>query len=84
MQIVGDALVGVTFTRNIIGTILVFALSPWMDAVGTQNVIITITAIGTVVLSFVGLFIFKGKEFRVRTTKRYRHYAQRQFEARRV
>lgn len=84
MQIVGDALVSVTFTRKIIGTILVFYLSPWIDAVGTQNVIINITVIGTVVLSFVVLLIFKGEHFRIRTRKRYRHYAERQFEARKV
>jgi hypothetical protein len=70
----------VTFTRNIIGTILVFALTPWVAAVGISNVIITITVLGTVVLAFVLLFIWKGKRMRVWTTGRYRYYAERQFE----
>ncbi|KAE8440904.1 hypothetical protein EG329_006325 [Mollisiaceae sp. DMI_Dod_QoI] len=83
-EIVADSLVAVTFIRNIIGTIFVFALTPWINAVGIQNVIITITVIGTVVLAFVFLFIFKGKSFRVRSAKRYRGYAEKQFEARRI
>lgn len=77
-DIVGDALVGVTFTRNLIGTIFVFALTPWIARVGISNVIITITVIGTVVLAFVFSFIFYGKRFRAITTRRYRYYAGRQ------
>ena len=64
--------------------ILVFALTPWVSAMGIKNVIIMITVIGTAVLSFVVVFITWGKQFRVWTTKRYRYYAERQFEARRV
>jgi uncharacterized membrane protein len=62
----------------------VFALTPWIDAMGIQNVIVIITVIGAVVFAFVFVFIFYGKKFRVWTTDRYRYYAERQFEARRV
>jgi MFS family permease len=74
-QIVGDSLVGVTFTRNIISTALVFALTPWIEAMGIQNVIVIITVIAAVVFAFVFVFIFYGKKFRVWTTARYRYYA---------
>ena len=77
-------MVGVTFTRNIIGTILVFALDPWIHAMGIQNVIVIITVLGTVVLAFVFVFIYWGKKMRVRSAGRYRFYAERQFEARQV
>ena len=76
-------MVGVTFTRNIISTALVFALTPWIEAMGIQNVIVIITVIGAVVFAFVFVFIFYGKKFRVWTTDRYRYYAERQFEFRR-
>ncbi|KAF2105947.1 major facilitator superfamily domain-containing protein [Lophiotrema nucula] len=41
-EIVGDALVGLTFTRNVLSTIFVFVLSPWIAQVGIENVYITI------------------------------------------
>jgi len=84
MQIVGDSLVAVTFTRNLLATIFVFALTPWIDRVGMQNVFITITVLGTVVLLFCFVFIFYGKRYRIQTASRYRYFAERQFEARRV
>jgi uncharacterized membrane protein len=51
---------------------------------GIQNVIVIITVLGTVVLAFVFVFIFWGKKMRVWSANRYRYYAERQFEARRV
>nr|POE62888.1 putative mfs-type transporter [Quercus suber] len=83
-EIIGDALVGVTFTRNVLGTIFVFALSPWIAAVGTANVYVTIGVIGIAVLLFVFVFLWKGKQMRRWTTARYRWYASRQFGARTV
>ena len=83
-QIVGDALVGVTFTRNALATIFVFALTPWITKDGMQNVFITITVLGTAVLLFAFGFLYYGKRWRVMTTERYRYYAARQFDARLV
>ena len=83
-EIVGDALVGVTFTRNVFSTILIFVVTPWINGVGMKNVYITIGVILTVVLFGNFGFIYYGKKFRVMTTKRYRYYAERQFESRPV
>lgn len=49
-----------------------------------KNVFITINIIGTVVLCFTFLFVYRGKQFRVYTAARYRYFAERQFEARKV
>ncbi|KAK5129231.1 hypothetical protein LTR08_003734 [Meristemomyces frigidus] len=83
-EIVGDSLVGVTFTRNLLSTIFVFALSPWIASVGMANVYVTIGVIGIAVLSFVFVFIWKGKQFRRNSAKRYRWYAERQYGARSI
>jgi hypothetical protein len=59
-----------------------FAMPAWADAVGLPNVFNTIGAIGLFILSFSGVFLWRGKQFRVRTAKVYRYYAERQFDAR--
>lgn len=45
---------------------------------GIQNCVITISAIGTFILAFVVLFIWKGKMFRVWTRERYLRMAERE------
>lgn len=79
-----DALVSVTFTRNALSTIFVFAVSPWIANVGMKNVFITINVLGTVVFLGIFGFIYYGKSMRAMTATRYRYYAERQFEARQV
>ncbi|PVH84827.1 serine/threonine kinase 16 [Cadophora sp. DSE1049] len=75
-EIIGPSLVAVTFTRNLVATILVFALTPWIEEMGIQNCVITISAIGTFILAFVVLFIWKGKMFRIWTRERYSRLAE--------
>ncbi|KAI1778700.1 MFS general substrate transporter [Hypoxylon cercidicola] len=81
-EIVGDALVALTFSRNTLSTVFVFAMSPWIAAVGMSNVFNTIGAIGLAILLFSFIFIWKGKVWRVKNAKRYRYYAARQFDPR--
>jgi len=81
-EIVGDSLTALTFLRNVFSTIFVFAMPAWVDAVGIPNVFNAICAIGLFILSWAGLFIWKGKMLRYRTAKVYMYYASRQFEAR--
>ena len=82
LQIVGDALVGLTFVRNMLSTIFVFAMVPWVNSVGMANVFNTIGAIGLVILLFAFAFIWKGKHWRFICARRYKYYAARQFEPR--
>ncbi|KAJ8108064.1 hypothetical protein OPT61_g8431 [Boeremia exigua] len=81
-DIIADAVVGVTFTRNVISTIFVFALTPWVSRVGLQNVMLTFALITVVALSSTGLFIMFGKRWRIKTAQRYRTFAQRQMDTR--
>ncbi|PYH79284.1 MFS general substrate transporter [Aspergillus uvarum CBS 121591] len=77
-DIVGDALVGVTFIRNSVSTVFIFSLSPWGSAVGIQNVILSMACIATFVLSFIAVFIIWGKKLRAWTTASYEKYSLRQ------
>ncbi|CAN8097521.1 unnamed protein product [Discula destructiva] len=81
-EIIGDALVALTFSRNTLSTVFVFAMTPWIDAVGISNVFNTIGAIGLVVLLFAFAFLWKGKAWRVHNARRYRYFAARQFDPR--
>ncbi|QIW99033.1 hypothetical protein AMS68_004551 [Peltaster fructicola] len=81
-EIIGDALTGVTFMRNLIATIFVFAVPAWTAAVGVANVFNTIGAIGLFILSWAAFFLWRGKQVRVKTARVYRYYADRQFDAR--
>ncbi|KAH6720244.1 hypothetical protein BKA61DRAFT_708486 [Leptodontidium sp. MPI-SDFR-AT-0119] len=83
-EIVGPSLVAVTFTRNLIATILVFALTPRIERMGIQNCVITIYATGMFILCFVALFIWKGKRFRVWTAERREKLAEKEFEVGKV
>lgn len=71
-----------TFSRNTLSTIFVFAMTPWIDAVGIANVFNTIGVIGLVVLLFAFVVLWKGKIWRHRNARRYRFFAARQFDPR--
>jgi MFS family permease len=81
-DIIADAVVGVTFTRNVISTIFVFALTPWVTRVGLQNVMLTFALITILALASTGLFIKFGKRWRVHTMHRYRTFAEKQMDTR--
>ncbi|KAH7161057.1 major facilitator superfamily domain-containing protein [Dactylonectria macrodidyma] len=81
-EIVGDAMVGVTFTRNMCSTMFIFALPPWIAAAGLQSVYITMGVLISTILFGSGIFIAFGKTFRFRFRKTYRHFATKQFEPR--
>jgi hypothetical protein len=68
-------MVGVTFIRNCVSTAFIFALNPWFNSVGIQNVIITISLVATFILSFVVVFLKWGKTFRGLTAERYQRLA---------
>lgn len=49
---------------------------------GVGDVFNIMGAIALTTLSFAGLFIWRGKQFRVKTARTYRFYAARQYEGR--
>lgn len=64
-----------TFIRNLISTIFVFALQPWCDRVGLAWFYVTFGLISTVVLLGNLIFVYFGKKFRARVAGRYYHYS---------
>ncbi|KAF9889383.1 hypothetical protein FE257_007493 [Aspergillus nanangensis] len=84
-DIVADCLVGVTFVRNLLATIFIFAVTPWIAAVGSANVFLTMG----VILLFLsvpvtGAFLYYGKRIRASTAPLYRRYSALQYDARGV
>lgn len=77
-QIVGDALVGVVFTRNVFSVIVLFTITPWVNGMGIQNLHILTACIAFAILTVPVLFLKYGKRFRKATTDRYRKLAQKQ------
>ncbi|KAJ5535969.1 major facilitator superfamily domain-containing protein [Penicillium frequentans] len=75
-NIVADSLVGVTFVRNLLATIFVFAITPWEAAVGLQSVFLTL---GVFMIAILGpgtlVFMYFGKQLRAKTAGRYRSYS---------
>ncbi|KAJ5609673.1 hypothetical protein N7528_010240 [Penicillium herquei] len=74
-DIIADSVVGVTFIRNLISTIFVFALQPWCDRVGLSWFYVTFGLISTAVLLGNFIFIYFGKKFRARVAGRYRYFS---------
>jgi hypothetical protein len=80
--VVGDALVGMTFFKNLISTIFIYATPAWINSSGMKNCFITIGIVFTAVLAGTAGFLWWGKKFRVMTAKKYRYYASRQYNPR--
>ncbi|KAK2595650.1 hypothetical protein QQS21_006621 [Conoideocrella luteorostrata] len=77
-DIIGNALVGVIFTRNAISVLVLFVLTPWISAMGLRNQQILVGVLCFVLLLLpIGLLLW-GKKFRAATAKKYANYARRQ------
>ncbi|OJJ07582.1 hypothetical protein ASPVEDRAFT_142435 [Aspergillus versicolor CBS 583.65] len=76
-DIIADSIVALTFTRNVISTMFVFALQPWVDRVGLDWFYVTFGLI--TILTMMGnlVFIYFGKMFRVKMAGRYSWFAQK-------
>ncbi|KAJ5609721.1 major facilitator superfamily domain-containing protein [Penicillium herquei] len=81
-EIVADALVAVSFVRNLFATALVFSLTPWIESVGLANVFVTIAVLMTVILLGTFGFILYGKRLRHLVAGRYQYFAERQMDLR--
>ncbi|PYH49114.1 uncharacterized protein BP01DRAFT_379498 [Aspergillus saccharolyticus JOP 1030-1] len=70
-----DSVVALTVVRDVISTIIVFALQPWVDRVGLNRFYVTLGLITMAIMIGNLLFIYSGKTFRVKPAGRYRHFA---------
>ncbi|CAL5871014.1 uncharacterized protein PFLUO_LOCUS5256 [Penicillium psychrofluorescens] len=82
--IIADSMVGVTFIRNSISTIFVFALTPWIVSAGITGFYISFSVIVSVILLGLVIFVFFGRKFRIKTAARYRHFAKKQIDSRKA
>lgn len=70
-QLVGDALVSVAFVRNGLATVIVFALTPWIESVGLYNMFVSAACLATAILLLTVPMIVWGKRARCWTAGRY-------------
>ncbi|KAJ5832290.1 hypothetical protein N7474_000601 [Penicillium riverlandense] len=82
--IIADSMVGVTFVRNSISTIFVFALTPWISSAGITGFYISFSVIVSTILLGLVIFVFFGRKFRVKSAARYRHFADKQIDSRKA
>lgn len=77
-KIIGDAIIGVVFVRNVFSVIVLFTITPWLSGMGIQNLHILTASLAFAILSLPVLFLKYGKRFRRTTADRYRNYARKQ------
>lgn len=71
-------MIGIIFSRNAFAVIILFALTPWIGAVGLANVHVIVTVIIFFIQLLPLLFLKWGKWARVAAAARYLERARRQ------
>lgn len=79
--IIADAPVGVTFVRNVISTVFVFAAPPWKTSIGMAGFFVSYAVVVSAWLLGTFCFIFCGRSFRVKLAGKYRRYTAGQVDA---
>ncbi|TQV90056.1 Major facilitator superfamily transporter [Cordyceps javanica] len=77
-SIVGSSMIGIIFMRNVFAVVILFALTPWIMAMGLVYVHIIVAGILFMIQLLVVPFLIWGKTFRAATSQRYRRRAQGQ------
>ncbi|OQE39180.1 hypothetical protein PENCOP_c007G08393 [Penicillium coprophilum] len=83
-DIIGDALVGVIFMRNIFSVIVLFVLTPWVDAMGMRDLHILVAVIAFLILLIPVPLLIWGKKARMATAPSYRRMAANQLSHRTI
>jgi hypothetical protein len=71
-------LVAIVFVRNVVSVLALFVLTPWVEAMGVQDVHIITACICFVVLLLPIPLLIWGKKIRLATAKRYKRMALQQ------
>jgi len=66
------------FTRNIFSVIILFALTPWINGMGVQNVHVLMAVLCFVISALPVPLLIWGKKARIATATRYRKMASQQ------
>ncbi|KAI4681300.1 uncharacterized protein J4E84_007536 [Alternaria hordeiaustralica] len=77
-EILGDAMIGIVFVRNLFAVVILFALTPWTNNMGIQNVSIITAAVCFAILLIPIPLLLWGKKIRVATATKYKRMAMRQ------
>ncbi|OAQ63957.1 MFS general substrate transporter [Purpureocillium lilacinum] len=77
-DVIGNALVGVVFTRNVLSVVVLFSLSPWIDGMGLRDMHILVSAVSFCILLIPVLLLIWGKKSRASLATRYREMARKQ------
>jgi hypothetical protein len=70
--------VGVVFTRNAFSVVVLFALTPWINGMGIQNLHILVAVLCFVILLLPVPLLIWGKKARIATARRYNKMASQQ------
>lgn len=76
-QIVGDALVAVVFVRNAVSVLIMYVLTPWLDALGVRNLFICVAFLALLISLAPVPFLIWGKRARVASASQYTRYMKR-------
>ncbi|KAH2828228.1 hypothetical protein KXV85_008887, partial [Aspergillus fumigatus] len=71
-DITGDAFTGVAFLRNAISIGIPFAISPWLERSGAQNMFLTYRFVSLAVTLTIIPMVLYGRKMRMLTAARYR------------
>lgn len=83
-KVIGNALVGVIFMRNIISLIVLFVLTPWVNGMGMQNLHILCAFVALAIYLIPAPLLIWGKKARFMTANSYRAMAEKQVTHRAV
>lgn len=83
-KIIGDALVGVIFMRNIISVIILFVITPWVNGMGMRNLHILAAVVAFFLYLIPVPLLIWGKKARIATAARYRKMSANQIGRRTV
>lgn len=75
-EVVGDALVGVTFFRNAASAGIVFAITPWIESIGFTNTITSVGCLALAILLTTVPIIIWGKKWRTQSAEKYAYYSR--------
>lgn len=70
-------MIGIIFTRNVFAVVVLFALTPWIGAMGLANVHIIMAVVMFAIQLLPLLFLRCGKKARAATARRYQRHTKR-------
>lgn len=77
-QIIGNAMVGIVFSRNVLSVVVLFTLTPWISGMGLRNMHILVAILCFVILLIPAMLLVWGKKARIALANTYLAMAQKQ------